>query len=1613
MKTLASFSNVHLSETILVCGCGQSLNELKQPERFITIGVNDIGRRFHPDYLVVVNPRDQFSGDRFHYVETSAARFLFTQLDLGLSRDNVVKFDLGKEGGTDWSDPHVLHYTQNSPYVAMCLALHMGAKRIGLIGVDFTDHHFFAPTGTHSLAPQFQLIDQQYARLYEAIKGRGLEVFNLSSTSRLTAFPKISLEEFAALAHPESNADLQIVSYATTPVAGVPAILARCINARTKHRARCVWGTRSYGNGVDFTGDIEWTAAAGEAEAALQAADVVIVHNGKVEPQHRAILAGKAIVTMAHNYGWNVDESFVRQGFPAVVVGQYQATLPEFEGWDVVPNPLPIWEDAFMPGTKGEAITVCFTPSGRHERYALDHKLYWHSKGYETTMRALERLAAKYPIRLEVINGNQISHDESLAMKRRSHIVIDECVTGSYHRNSLEGLATGCVVVNGVGLLPGVEDVFRRCAGGAVNPFVHAGLDQLETVLTTLIERGAEMLVLDGINNRRWMESHWDFTQQWEQFWAPVLERSLAGTARKRVKAFAQAGERTERSNVNRRSMNSLTTKEGVSVVIPHGGRERLPHLTATLVNLQQCQGFNEIIVVDMGQAPYAQGIARRLADKYVFVHHTDAFQRARALNIGTAFAEFDLLLWNDNDLILPSGFIENAATELRARQLDNLIPYTDIRYLSEADSREVMAGTRNPVDCTAVKSFKARYDASGGCGLVRKSFVVKYGGLHEGFRGWGGDDNAWSFKAQLLGSSSATQSSDRHVYHLFHPNSGGYGGNSHIVQNPHYNANVVLMNQIITTRNRDEFIKRFPPAVHFSCPWEKEKQITFIADDSSAALAQRIARALEDLYGVKIDIVSDPHWLDSLLGKTPDALVIFDLVPAKELLTDQRLAHLWSRLVLAQQQSGALEADELNRAGAILTSSLEPSLMQAEKVWMWKRVAESDADKLSDALSLAQPLSLVLGSSGRRRKTSDEKSSLHTDGAGKQIALPVWIYWEGECPAWIKECQQTIFAHAADVRLVTPDEFEKLRDIDTDIDLKRLSPPQRADFIRAFLLGRFGGLWVDSDCLVMQPLQPLLNFLSKNDFLFHRERSGLVSNGFIGACANSRIAATLYSRLCEILRSGRPLGWCSLGSEPLTEIIRTSNEQRYELQCELIQPVCWSRPEVFFQIDHPADHERNFDEQAICYMLSNNSIKQFTAANPGRNLLDEGTFFRYLLKKALDPSDQAVEIGNTNGAGSWQQIPFYIKAMLDVAPHKILDVGIGFGRWGMLIREFCAQGNNGAAPVHVIGIESQRTEVVEHAGLFYDQIHLGKPLEVLTGNDEQWDLVIFNEVTEEALGKALNVSDYVLVSSSALNGSRTANNGHRRNGHKFSATVTDLISANLVRNSLRDVSRSEGALLLSRSDPKRLRRANPTQRVFERIVESNLKVGDESISGPGSCLAQTAEIRQRLPFLIAGLNIKSMLDAPCGDFNWLKHVRLDLEEYIGGDIVPTLVEQNQRNFGNSQRRFLHLDITSDYLPQVDLIFCRDCLVHFPFSEIADALKNFKRSRSKYLLTTTFTNPRPNLDIPMGEWRTLNLQMAPFNFPPPLRLINEKCTENNGTYADKCLGLWRLEDLRV
>jgi hypothetical protein len=195
-------------------------------------------------------------------------------------------------------------------------------------------------------------------------------------------------------------------------------------------------------------------------------------------------------------------------------------------------------------------------------------------------------------------------------------------------------------------------------------------------------------------------------------------------------------------------------------------------------------------------------------------------------------------------------------------------------------------------------------------------------------------------------------------------------------------------------------------------------------------------------------------------------------------------------------------------------------------------------------------------------------------------------------------------------------------------------------------------------------------------------------------------------------------------------------------------------------------------------------------------------------------------------------------------------------------------------------------------------------------------------------------------------------------------------------------------------------------KQTFQTIYEKNAWGDPQSLSGEGSNLDQTKAVRRELPKLAKELKVNSMLDIPCGDFFWMKEVKLDLQ-YIGGDIVPALVERNQRLYCDQQHTFALLDLLGDPLPRVDLIFCRDCFVHFSFRSIFRALDNMRNSRSTYLLTTTFTERKSNEDITTGSWRPINLQFPPFNFPPPLLVMDEECPVNG--YGDKHLGLWKIE----
>ena len=193
----------------------------------------------------------------------------------------------------------------------------------------------------------------------------------------------------------------------------------------------------------------------------------------------------------------------------------------------------------------------------------------------------------------------------------------------------------------------------------------------------------------------------------------------------------------------------------------------------------------------------------------------------------------------------------------------------------------------------------------------------------------------------------------------------------------------------------------------------------------------------------------------------------------------------------------------------------------------------------------------------------------------------------------------------------------------------------------------------------------------------------------------------------------------------------------------------------------------------------------------------------------------------------------------------------------------------------------------------------------------------------------------------------------------------------------------------------------------FIEIYNKNLWKSPESKSGKGSEMKHTEHLRGALPGMFKRLNIRSMLDIPCGDMNWMRTVDLSGIKYTGADIVPELIKQHQAAPPLAGATFAVMNLISDTLPACDLVFCRDCLVHLDFSDGLKAIANVKRSGIKYFASTSSTGLTENKQLTTG-WRPVNLAIAPYNLGEPVEIINEHYLGDNGRFKDKSICVWKI-----
>ena len=179
-----------------------------------------------------------------------------------------------------------------------------------------------------------------------------------------------------------------------------------------------------------------------------------------------------------------------------------------------------------------------------------------------------------------------------------------------------------------------------------------------------------------------------------------------------------------------------------------------------------------------------------------------------------------------------------------------------------------------------------------------------------------------------------------------------------------------------------------------------------------------------------------------------------------------------------------------------------------------------------------------------------------------------------------------------------------------------------------------------------------------------------------------------------------------------------------------------------------------------------------------------------------------------------------------------------------------------------------------------------------------------------------------------------------------------------------------------------------------------------ESLSGTGSATSATKSLRAGLAQVVTRKSIASILDVGCGDYNWMSSVALAIP-YIGVDLVPEVIANDNRRFGDDKRTFLCLNACADELPATDAALAREVLFHLSFADGLALLRNVRRSTRRFLLATTDPSTRINSDIVSGGWREINLSRPPYSLGEPLIFI----PDGEGDNSKRVLGVWQIDTL--
>jgi len=254
-----------------------------------------------------------------------------------------------------------------------------------------------------------------------------------------------------------------------------------------------------------------------------------------------------------------------------------------------------------------------------------------------------------------------------------------------------------------------------------------------------------------------------------------------------------------------------------------------------------------------------------------------------------------------------------------------------------------------------------------------------------------------------------------------------------------------------------------------------------------------------------------------------------------------------------------------------------------------------------------------------------------------------IFLYWIGKEYKLISILRNLIYLHSTNgigynVILITPKNVNDYIDDIPDFFYK-LCPAHQADYIRVCVLCDHGGIWLDSDTLVLDSLDSLFDIIEKKDGFFINENNNTLCNGVFGSKKETDLMKLWKKSLKDIVNLKKEnLGWTDIGSDLLKKMFNYNSNlfKNYKIFQGLnnIYPVNWNNCVTEF-ITKPYDNYKNIIRDYQPFIILVNSVYKTLENKKINEILNGNMPINYFINKSFDNMKlidyNFIEIGTSN----------------------------------------------------------------------------------------------------------------------------------------------------------------------------------------------------------------------------------------------------------------------------------------------------------------------------------------------------------------------------------------------